>query len=70
MSFSRSVEIPDTDPGEICEIQVPLRAPGYDSSSIAYFKMIDADGFISFPDEHQLGLDVLVMVRRNTAGTQ
>jgi transcriptional regulator with XRE-family HTH domain len=70
MSFSRSVEIPDTDPGEICEIQVPLRAPGYDCSSIAYFKMIDADGLLCFPDEHQLGLDVLVLVRRNTAGSQ
>jgi transcriptional regulator with XRE-family HTH domain len=70
MSFSRSVEIPDTEPGEICEVQVPLRAPGYDCSSIAYFKMIHADGFLCFPDEHQLGLDVLVSVRRNTRGTQ
>lgn len=70
MSFSRSVEIPDTEPGEICEIQVPLRAPGYDCSSIAYFKMIDADGFLCFPDEHQLGLDVLVRVGRNAAGRQ
>src|SRR4029077_6133987 len=49
MSFSRSVEIPDTEPGDIAEIQVPLRAPGYDCSSIAYFKMTDADGFLCFP---------------------
>jgi Ig-like domain from next to BRCA1 gene len=27
MSFSRSVEIPDTEPGETAEIQVPLRHP-------------------------------------------
>lgn len=59
-----------TDPGEIAEITAPLKAPGYDCSSIAYFKMVDADGFLSFPDDHQLGLDVLVRVERNTAGSQ
>ena len=36
----------------------------------AYFKMVDRDGFLCFPDEHQLGLDVLVRVARNTAGSQ
>jgi transcriptional regulator with XRE-family HTH domain len=62
--------IPDTEPGEIAEITVPLKAPGYDGSSIAYFKMIDADGYLCFPDQHSLGLDVLVRVERNTAGVQ
>ena len=64
------VDIPDTKPGEIAEITVPLKAPGYDCSSIAYFKMVDADGFLCFPDAHQLGLDVLVRVERNEAGVQ
>jgi hypothetical protein len=32
--------------------------------------MVDDEGFLCFPDEHQLGLDVLVRVRRNTAGFQ
>lgn len=63
----RYVTIPDAAPGQIVEIQVPLKAPGYDCSSIAYFKMVDKEGFLCFPDHHQLGLDVLVRVARNTA---
>jgi hypothetical protein len=64
------VPIPDTEPGEIAEIDAVLKAPGYDCSSIAYFKMVNEDGFLCFPDEHQLGLDVLVRVERNIAGSQ
>jgi hypothetical protein len=56
------VDVPDARPGEIVGISVGLRAPGYDCSSIAYFKMVDADGFLCFPDSYQLGLDVLVRV--------
>lgn len=66
----RYVDIPPTAPGEIAVIDAELKAPGYDCSSIAYFKMVDSDGFLSFPDQHQLGLDVLVRVVRNTAGEQ
>jgi transcriptional regulator with XRE-family HTH domain len=66
----RHVEVPDTEPDEVAEIQAVLRAPGYDCTSIAYFKMVDAEGFLCFPDEHQLGLDVLVRVVRNNAGVQ
>jgi transcriptional regulator with XRE-family HTH domain len=69
-SPTRHVPIPDTEPGEIAEIVTPLLAPGYDCASIAYFKMVDEDGFLCFPDEHQLGLDVLVRVARNTSGSQ
>ena len=57
------VSIPDTEPGEIAEISAPLKAPTYDCSSIAYFKMVDREGSLCFPDSYQLGLDVLVMVR-------
>src|SRR5206468_10769758 len=66
----RFIAIPDTEPGEIAEISAVLKAPGYDCSSIAYFKMVDENGFLCFPDEHQLGLDVLVRVERNRSGTQ
>lgn len=66
----RRMPIPDTEPGEIAEIQAVLKAPTYDCSSIAYFKMVDAERFLCFPDDHQLGLDVLVRVERNTAGYQ
>ena len=59
----RHVDIPHTEPGEIARIEAPLQAPGYDCSSIAYFKMVDAGGSFCFPDSYQLGLDVLVMVR-------
>jgi transcriptional regulator with XRE-family HTH domain len=64
------VDIPDAEPGTIVEITAPLKAPGYDCTSIAYFKMVDEEGFLCFPDEHQLGLDVLVRVERNQVGAQ
>ena len=54
--------MPDTEPGGIAEISTGLRAPGYECSSIAYFKMVDSDGFLCFPDAYQIGLDVLVRV--------
>jgi transcriptional regulator with XRE-family HTH domain len=69
-SIVRHVDIPDAEPGDVVEIEALLKAPGYDCSSIAYFKMVDAEGFLCFPDDHQLGLDVLVRVARNTSGVQ
>jgi len=65
-----SVDVPDTPPGETARITVGLRAPGYDCSSIAYFKMVDNDGRICFPDSYQLGLDVLVRGARDAAPKQ
>jgi transcriptional regulator with XRE-family HTH domain len=59
----RYVAIPDTKTGEVAEIVAILKAPGYDCSSIAYFKMVDDEGGLCFPDSYQLGLDVLVVVR-------
>ena len=59
----RNLDIPDTEPGDVAEITTSLKAPTYDCSSIAYFKMVDAAGVLCFPDNYQLGLDVLVMVR-------
>ena len=59
----RYIPIPDTKPGDLAVITAPLKAPTYDSTSIAYFKMADAEGALCFPDSYQLGLDVLVMVR-------
>jgi len=58
----RFVSMPDTEPGQIVEITAPLKAPTYDCSSIAYFKMVDEQGRLCFPDNYQLGLDVLVRV--------
>jgi hypothetical protein len=58
----RFVDIPDAKPGESIEITATLKAPTYDCSSIAYWKMVDSDGALCFPSSYQLGLDVLVRV--------
>jgi transcriptional regulator with XRE-family HTH domain len=62
ITSQRYIPIPDTEPGAIASIVAELEAPTYDCSSIAYFKMVDASGSLCFPDNYQLGLDVLVMV--------
>jgi transcriptional regulator with XRE-family HTH domain len=58
----RNVDIPITAPGSTAAIAAVLKAPTYDCSSIAYFKMVDSEGRLCFPDSYQLGLDVLVRV--------
>ena len=66
-SPTRHVPVPDTDPDQTAEIQAVLQAPGYACTSIAYFKLVDTDGFLCFPDDYQLGLDVLVRVESQPA---
>jgi hypothetical protein len=63
ITSAASVPIPDTKPSSIAVIAAPMKAPTYDCASIAYFKMVDADGQLCLPDSHQLGLDMLVLVR-------
>src|ERR1700691_1712882 len=70
ISSLRFVDIPNTRPGAIAEVTAPLKAPTYDCSSIAYFKMVDQDGRLCFPDSYQLGLDVLVRVAGQRPGEQ
>jgi transcriptional regulator with XRE-family HTH domain len=70
ISSQRYVEIPDTEPGEVAEIAAPLKAPTYDCTSIAYFKMVTNDGVLCFPDSYQLGLDVLVRVEGQRAAEE
>ena len=70
ITSERHIPIPDTEPGEVAAIPAVLKAQGYDGTAIAYFKMVDAEGFLCFPDAHQLGLDVTVRVERNTSGAQ
>lgn len=66
ITSSRYVPIPDTKPGKVAKITARLRAPSYDCSSIAYFKMVrsldDGTLVMCFPENYQLGLDVLVRV--------
>jgi hypothetical protein len=63
----RFVDIPDTKPGDIAEIRTGLKAPTYDCTSIAYWKMVDQEGRLCWPDNFQLGLDVLVRVEGQRA---
>jgi transcriptional regulator with XRE-family HTH domain len=62
ISSLRFVDVPDTKPGDMAEIAALLKAPTYDCTSIAYFKMVDGEDRLCFPDSYQLGLDVLVRV--------
>jgi hypothetical protein len=68
ISSLRYIPILDTEPGEVVRVSTPLKAPTYDCASIAYFKMIDAQGKLCYPDSCSLGLDVLVLVRGQGAG--
>lgn len=66
ITSERYILIPDTKPGRVATIKATLRAPSYDCSSIAYFKMIreedDGSVVLCFPGDYQLGLDVVVRV--------
>ncbi len=53
----------DTQPGSLVEISAPLKAPTYKATSIAYFKMVDAEGRLCFPGAYQVGLEVVVLTR-------
>ena len=63
ITSERFVPMPSADPGETIQLSTALRAPTYDCASIAYFKQVDADGHLCFPDNYQLGLDALILVR-------
>lgn len=67
ITSERYVSTPDAEPGDTIEIAANLRAPGYDCSSIAYFELVDKAARVCFPDVYQLGLDVLVLVRRESS---
>ena len=66
ITSERYIPIPNTKPGKVATISVKLRAPSYDCTSIAYFKMVKTlEGgalALCFPEDYQLGLDVLVGV--------
>jgi transcriptional regulator with XRE-family HTH domain len=70
ITSQRFVDVPYAEPGEAVEVTASLRAPTYDCSSIAYFKMVDAEGALCFPDNYQLGLDVLVRVEGQIPATE
>lgn len=63
ITSKRYLTVPDTKPRGIATITGQLKAPTYACSSIAYFKMVEDEGRLCFPESYQLGLDVLVAVR-------
>ncbi len=71
ITSERYIPIPDTKPGKVATISAKLRAPSYDCTSIAYFKMVktlEGDAVaLCFPEDYQLGLDVLVSIREKSA---
>jgi transcriptional regulator with XRE-family HTH domain len=66
ITSERYIPVPDAKPGKVAKIRARLRAPSYDCSSIAYFKMVKTHGdgsvALCFPENYQLGLDILVRV--------
>jgi transcriptional regulator with XRE-family HTH domain len=63
ITSARFYGIQDAAPGDTVRISAQLKAPTYECTSIAYFKMVDAEGSLCFPDSYQLGLEVQVRVQ-------
>lgn len=62
ITSARYVPVPDAPPGHEAKIIAVLKAPTYESSAIAYFKLTHSDGALCFPDQHQLGLEAVIRV--------
>jgi transcriptional regulator with XRE-family HTH domain len=58
----RFVPIPDTDPGEIVTMSVPVTAPHVQAFTMARFKMVDEDELLYFPSRYSVGLALQVVV--------
>jgi transcriptional regulator with XRE-family HTH domain len=56
------VPVADTQPGEVVEIAVPLRAHPMEGSSEAHWKLVDEDGWEYFPN-YPVGIMTSVTVR-------
>ena len=60
VASDRAVRIADTDPGQEVTIEVSCRAQWIESTSVAHFKMVFADGRLCWPDQYSHGVDLLV----------
>jgi nucleoside phosphorylase len=56
------VSIPDTMPGQVVQISVPLTAPGFEATTTCCWKMVDTNGKLCFPERYPDGLNVIVHV--------
>lgn len=59
----KRVPISDTQPGELVDIEIELRAPDLDGSTVAHFRSIHPDGTLCFPDRYAQGIYVRLTVR-------
>ena len=53
------IVIPETQPGEIVELQVVIDARGFEGTYECQWAMIDEDGVDCFPDETGLNITVI-----------
>jgi hypothetical protein len=56
--------IPDTSPGQVVDITVPLMASRIDCPAQIRWKMVDPDGRQYFPDRYWYGLMLIIMSAR------
>lgn len=56
--------IPDTEPGQLCLIQMELKAPTQPGSYFAAWKMVDSAGHLCLPKAHPLFIRIDVVVTR------
>ncbi|WP_157518860.1 NBR1-Ig-like domain-containing protein [Herbidospora mongoliensis] len=59
-SAPRKVEIPHTPPGDSVDIRVPVVAPDIAGACKIFWKMVDDEGRLLFPDKRPIFLDVRV----------
>ncbi|MFP4695201.1 NBR1-Ig-like domain-containing protein [Thiohalospira sp.] len=65
---TEEVPVPDTEPGETVEVTADFVAPPTPGTVISYWKMVDAEGRLCFPDS--TGLWVRVQVIAPTSGAE
>lgn len=60
--------VPDTPPGQIARVSVPIRAPGWPGIYRQRLKMVDAEREFCFPGRYTLGLELMIQVVRDEPG--
>jgi serine/threonine protein kinase len=60
--------VPETEPGGVATVLIPVRAPGWPAIYRQRFKMVDAEGQFCFPGVNTLGIEVMIQVVRREEG--
>jgi DNA-binding XRE family transcriptional regulator len=64
LASSTFVEVPHTRPGDTVDISVEITTPPLQCTTVAYWKMVDENGYEYFPDRYPHGVMTLIVVRR------